>query len=136
MMHTVTRLQTLPANCNSSGSPPLDVSAIIIVVNVLDVIIATTLPTGTVSLPSTFPCGANCSLVSTQHTLEHLRYVNVNIGLGLLHAPPPPGAMTATMAATGATTALPLPPLLVTPGTQVNAGAGAWAISVAVHPGC
>jgi hypothetical protein len=79
----VTRLQTLLENHNSLGSLSLDVSFIVIVVNVVYVVVVTTISTGKAPPPSPFPGGANCSLVSPQHTFEHLCSMNTKNGLGL-----------------------------------------------------
>jgi hypothetical protein len=86
-----TRLQTLLANHDSLGSPPLDVSFVVVVINIINVIISTTLPTGRASPPAPFPGGSFCSLASTQHTLEHPRNVNANFGQGPPPSLPPPG---------------------------------------------
>jgi hypothetical protein len=90
MMRTATRLQTLLANRNSLAFPPLDVSFIVIFVNVIDIVVATFLPTERASPPSPFPGSVNHSLASTQHLLEHLRDMNENVGPRLPPNPPTP----------------------------------------------
>jgi hypothetical protein len=135
-MRRAVRLQTLLASCNSSGSPPLNVSFVVIVVNVINVIVSTTLPTGRASPPSPFHGSSYCCLASTQHTLEHSRDVNMNVSPGMPPSPPPLGIKTAMKMATRMTAALPSCHLPVTSMMQERVGVEAWTIAVAVLPGC
>jgi hypothetical protein len=136
MTCTVMRLQTLLESLDSLGSPPLDVSFVIVVVDVVNIVVATALPAGRASPPLPFPGGTNRSLESTQHTLEHSRDMNSNIGLGPPLSCPPPGMTMTTMMEKWAMIALPLRPLPVMPMMQARMGAGAWGIAFAICPGC